>query len=122
MPTRDEHLGQARHNAEFYTTINRSRYKDWAATVLFYTGLHFIDAVLAIKNIHPGAHPTRDNAVNSVSELKPIFGHYAALKNASFNARYKPPTMFTQGQITELETKHLAAVKAEAARYVPVSW
>lgn len=120
MPTRDEHLSQASHNVDFYATINKPEYKDWAITVLFYIGLHYIDAVLALNNIHPASHPTRDSAVGASQELRRIYGHYQTLKNQSYNARYKPPTLFTSGQITELETKHLAAVKAEAGLYVPI--
>lgn len=121
MPPRDAHLTQARHNVRFYATIDKVAYKDWAATVLFYIGLHYIDAVLAEKgNIHPDIHKTRDNAVARVAELRPIYNNYSALKNASFNARYKPPIQFTDGYISQLDTMHLAAVRAEAAKYVQV--
>lgn len=120
MPARDDHLNQARHNVRFYTTIDRVTYKDWAATVLFYISLHYIDAVLALKGIHPDIHKTRDNAVARVSELRRIYGNYSALKNASFNARYKPPLQFTDQYINELEGTHLARVRTEVSRYVQV--
>ena len=120
MPARDDHLNQARHNARFYATVDKVVYKDWAATVLFYIGLHYIDAVLALKGIHPDIHKTRDNAVGRVAELRPVYGNYSALKNASFNARYKPPIRFTDNYVNELEMTHLARVRTEAARYVHV--
>lgn len=121
MPARDDHIEQARHNARFYATINKSAFKDWAVTVLFYTGLHYIDAFLAQKrNIHPSQHKARDNAVAMVAELKPIYGNYSALKNASFNARYIPPVSFTEKYVDELEKVHLAKIKAELGRYVSI--
>ncbi len=120
MPARDDHVNQARHNVRFYASIDRVAYKDWAATVLFYIGLHYIDAVLALKGIHPDLHKMRDNAMARVSELRPIYGSYSALKNASFNARYKPPIQFTDQFIGMLEGIHLVNVRNEVSRYVQV--
>ena len=121
MPSRDEHLEQARHNTKFRATIDKVAFKDWTATVIFYTAIHYIDAVLATKgNIHPSNHPTRDQAVAASTELKPIYTHYAKLKNTSYNARYKPPTLFTTGQINELETEHLAKILAAVGQYVTI--
>jgi len=121
VPSRDEHLDQARHNSTFYAAIDKSTYKDWAATILFYTGLHYLDAVLADReNKHPLNHPTRDRAVFDSAELKPVYGHYSALKNASYNARYKPRTLFTIGQINQLETTHLATIRNRVGQYVTI--
>lgn len=121
MPARDDHLNQARHNAHFYTTVDKSAFKDWAITVLFYTGLHYIDAFLAQRaNLHPPIHKARDNMVTTVAELRPIASDYFALKNGSFNARYMPPTRFTDKNVFDLESRHLARIKAEMGRYVAV--
>jgi hypothetical protein len=122
VPARDDHVNQARHNARFYAALDKSSFRDWAATVLFYTSVHYIDAFLAQKaNIHPTVHKTRDNAVALVSELKPIYIDYNVLKNASFNARYNPPsglTGFTDKYVASLENTHLAKIRNEVARYV----
>jgi len=121
MPARDDHLDQARHNEQFYAVVDKSAFKDWAITVLFYTGLHYIDAFLAQRaNLHPPVHKIRDNMVTRVAELRPIAPDYFALKNGSFNARYMPPTRFTEKNVADLETTHLARIKAEIGRYVPV--
>lgn len=121
MPARDDHLKQARHNETFYATVDKLAFKDWAITVLFYTGLHYIDAFLAQRrNIHPTIHKTRDNLVATVVELKPIFNDYSFLKNASFNARYMPPTRFTDRNVDDLENRHLAKIKTEIGRYLTV--
>ena len=121
MPGRDDHLEQARHNTRFLAAFDKSMFKDWTATVLFYICLHYIDAFLAQKrNIHPSIHKTRDNAVATVSELKPIYGNYSALKNASFNARYMPPLRFTDQYVNDLENIHLAKIRAELAPHVAI--
>ena len=121
MPARDDHLAQARHNAQFYAAVDKSAFKDWAITILFYTGLHYIDAFLAQRaNLHPPINKARDNMVTTVAELKPIAPDYFALKNGSFNARYMPPTKFTDKHVSDLETTHLARIKTEMSRYVAV--
>ena len=119
MPARDDHINQARHNVRFYTTIDKFTFKDWAATVLFYTALHYIDAFLdQIRNIHPITHKSRDKLLATVTELRPIFPAYSALKNASFNARYFPPVIFTDQYVNDLEVRHLARIKVELGRYL----
>jgi hypothetical protein len=120
VPARDDHLAQARHNSRFYSAIDRAEFRDWAVTILFYVGLHYVDALLADKGIHPSQHKLRDNAINRVAELRPVYAHYSALKNASFNARYIPPCTYNNAYVSQLETIHLAKVKAQVARYVAI--
>jgi hypothetical protein len=121
LPSREDHLKQARHNSEFYDSIDKSLFPDWAVTVLFYTALHYIDSFLAqIKpppGIHPLKHQVRDNAVALVAELKPIFANYSFLKNQSFNARYKV-LPFNAARVTECETKHLHVILAQIRRHM----
>ncbi len=121
MPARDDHIWQARHNASFYATLDKGAFKDWAATVLFYTGLHYIDAFLAERrNIHPSTHKFRDNTVAMIAELRPIYRDYSALKDASFNARYIPRTPFTDKYVYDLENTHLAKIKSQLGQHIPV--
>lgn len=121
MPARDDHISQARHNVRFYATIDKRAFKDWAVTVLFYVGVHYIEAFLAQRrNIHSAKHKERDNMVSTVSELKPIVANYFALKNGSFNARYMPPTRFTDQYVEDLENQHLAKIRSEIGRYVTI--
>ena len=85
MPRRDDHINQSRHNADFYATIDKTRFRDWAITALFYIGLHLIDAVLAEKrNVHPSKHSARSDEVANTPELRPVYSDYEFLKNASF--------------------------------------
>ena len=112
MPDKDDHLAQANHNTQFYFSFDRKHYSDWAATVLFYAGLHYIDAFLATLQIDPGSHDVRDKYVNQLRELRHISGHYFALKNSSRTARYSPLARFQAKHVTDLEQIHLEQIKS----------
>ena len=112
MPSKEQHLAQGEHNTNFYLTIDRSAYSDWAATVLFYVALQYIDAFLATKDVHPSSHDRRDNYVNTVSELRAIAFDYFRLKTASRNARYYPQTNFTTTYLDELDQVHLTKIRS----------
>ncbi len=120
MPKLEDHLSQAQHNFKFYQSIDTHIYSDWAATALFYTALHYIDAFLAVKQIHPGKHDVRDKLVNSLAELKGLYPSYSHLKNQSRNARYIPPTSLSIGDILQLENEHLSAIRDEVGKLLPL--
>lgn len=122
MPYRDDHLGQAQHNREFFDSINVALYPDWAVTALVYAGLHYIDAFLAIQNppIHPGRHDIRDNLVARLAELRPISNNYWALKNSSRTARYYPPTSFSAAHVRNLSGVHLEQIRVNLRQYIPI--
>lgn len=125
MPSRSDHLWQARHNADFYAGIDKTAFPDWGITVLFYTALHYIDTLLSEVNppggIHPDKHKVRDNAVALVAQLKPIYINYSFLKNQSFNARYKVlPVAAARVVVAECETKHLALIIAEIRKHTGI--
>jgi len=124
MPARDNHITQARHNRDFFGSFDTSRYSDWAATVLFYTALHYIDAFLATQGgpqgQHPNRHDVRDNYMTRIQELKPIASDYFRLKNFSSSARYNPPSPFTPAEIEALVNRHLAGIHAHLRQFVPI--
>jgi hypothetical protein len=122
VPARDDHIKQARHNAAFYGAFDRTAYPDWAATVLFYASLHYIDAFLANLPVpqHPGRHDVRDGFVARLAELKPIAVHYFKLKNSSRNARYYPPAPFSLTQVEQLERQHLQPIVSRLRQYIPI--
>ncbi len=105
MPQRDDHLAQAQHNQHFYNSFDTAAYSDWAATVLFYAGLHYIDAFLATRTspIHPPKHKVRDRWVSTLSELKPLVNDYFKLKSSSETARYFGPVAFPLAHLGQLE-------------------
>lgn len=118
MPSKEEHLAQAHHNEQFYGSFDRRTYKDWAVTVLFYVGLHYIDAFLATKNIHPWQHDVREGCVKKLQELRTLYHDYRFMKNHSRTARYHPPTEFSMSDITNLETVHLARIKSMVQQHL----
>ena len=121
MPSRDDHLRQAKHNLEFGESLDAVRYSDWIATALFYAALHYVDAFLATKGHHPGRHDVRDGFVAREKELRPIHHHYRALKDSSRNARYYPPISFSATHLQMLRTLHLEAIRSRLRPYIPIT-
>lgn len=91
MPDKAVHLSQARHNHEFFHTIDLDAYPDWALTVLFYAAVHYIDSKLAESAIHPDHHSSRDTHVANHPVLANAYDEYRKMKTDSFNARFYPP-------------------------------
>src|SRR5271157_3491799 len=88
MPAERDHLAQARHNESFYQTINRTTFPDWIVTTLFYCSLHYIDACLARKRVHPRLHSARENDLRNFADLDELTYHYVMLRSASRRCRY----------------------------------
>jgi hypothetical protein len=120
VPSKDEHLEQTRHNRRFFDSLDTDAYSDWAATALFYTALHYLDAFLATLGIHPLRHPDRTREVRARLELREIFDDYRFLKDYSENARYNPPTRYSQAQLQDMNVVHLARIRAAIARQIPL--
>lgn len=91
MPNRNEHLGKAKHNENFYLSfdIDKTLYKDWVVVGVFYTALHLIDAHFALSNKHPFAHGMRDDWVRNDLRLSKIWMDYRDLKEFQQKASYK---------------------------------
>jgi uncharacterized protein (UPF0332 family) len=119
MPSRDEHLRQAQHNLEFSESLDPGRYSDWIATGLFYSALHYVDAFLATKSIHPGRHDVRDDLMTKVAELKLISNAYWALKNSSRTARYYTPPRFSQTHLRRLR-ESLEEIRRSLRAHIPI--
>jgi hypothetical protein len=112
MPTREEHLRKARHNEQFYATVDAAAYSDWAITVIFYAALHYVDAFLARigGGINPGAHDVREGWVQREAQLRPIAFQYMRLKNRSRNARYAA-VHFTPEEVRRAHDDDLTHIK-----------
>lgn len=120
MPARDDHLTQAQHNREFAESLDPAKYSDWVATALFYAALHYVDAFLATRNVHPGRHDVRDHYVEKVTELRPISDDYWALKNSSRTARYYPPASFSATHLRRLRDIHLESIRTGLRPHIPL--
>lgn len=90
MPDKQRHLEQAQHNETAYHFLGSASppFIDWQVTSLFYAALHYVDAYLATKGIHPHDHMERDGWIAKLTELKPIAAEYFELKDRSMDARY----------------------------------
>lgn len=117
MPTQDEHLGKAQHNQRFYENlgIDTTDFLDWLVTGLFYCALHYIDAYLAVKPIHPHNHKERNDCLNRIQELRGIREHYRALRDDCRDARYgfHPVGMreFSVPEVQQLRDYDLATIR-----------
>ena len=72
--------------------------------MLFYSGLHWIDAYLAGKNFHPRTHEIRDDEIENNGALADIFNDYRRLKDLSRAARYEIPN-FAEDKLTVAREK-----------------
>src|SRR5438034_628663 len=83
---------QARRNFKLYRQLrDESAYLDWAVTLLFYTALHLINAVLIETGTAfdlPRDHMDRN--VTVALKLRPIYEDYRLLHRLSRTARYQP--------------------------------
>jgi hypothetical protein len=98
VPQRHEHLERA-HQTEKLADALQSTLGvciDWSITMLFYAGLHYIDAFLARKNMHPLDHSHRDEEIERNGSLSPIYPEYRRLKDLSRAARCQIPNFSEQ--------------------------
>jgi len=120
MPLLDEHLDKASHNEQFYGQfdIDTTAFLDWVVTGLFYCALHYIDAYLATKDIHPKKHAgpnSRNDSVEHMPEFHSIWPQYRALYDDSRDARYgfHPFGMrqFSAYEVVQLRDSDLATLR-----------
>lgn len=113
MPDKDAHLDQARHNRDFFETLDLNTYGDWATTVIFYEAIQYIDAHLADSYAeHPRTYGDyrwaqsgeRDGYIQNY--MRTIWPDYRELKDASRDARYEC-VIFSQDEVEE----HLALLE-----------
>ncbi len=86
MPPRDQHIQRAVDNEDFYhrrLDLREPIDRSWGVVVLFYAALHWVDAYLATKNIHPADHHVRDQYVGMEANLRRIGPSYQLLEDRS---------------------------------------
>ncbi|MGH6839710.1 MAG: hypothetical protein ACREDT_13125 [Methylocella sp.] len=97
--TISEYLQKAHHNSAFAADIrkNSGQYLDWAATCLFYSAVHYVNAYLvkfgkAIPRRHASPDPKKPGRTNIVQQdpsLSTIYSYYRHLDDESRDARYE---------------------------------
>lgn len=118
MPSRDEHLAKARHNEAFVASLVGTGYQDWRATGAFYAAVNYVDAYLAIEDVHPPDHRARDSYVGLDQHLMVLYGAYRRLKRDSEDARYRV-SAFAEGHITARTLPSLERIKGHLRTVVP---
>ena len=98
MANFQEHINQAKSNAEVLMHLNATLNKswDWQVTTCFYVAVHLINAHLAhMQNLHYRSHDRVKNAINPLKSIRigteipePIYISYIKLENLSRRSRY----------------------------------
>ena len=89
MPLQPEHIAKAERNEKFAETVCKTKYYEWAITIIFYSALHYVDAVLAASGIHPENHTDRGDAMGVNPTLLRVREEYRLLETLSRNSRYR---------------------------------
>jgi len=97
--TVSDYLQKAAHNLEFaqYVRKNKTDCLDWAATSLFYSAVHYLNAYFVnadtpIPRRHTSSdpnYPGRKNIIQQDPQLLSIYSHYRHLDDESRDARYE---------------------------------
>ena len=89
MAASQNHIALANKNQDALEFVSRGTHDEWIATIAFYKAIHLVEA--ACRNLgskHCHSHKTRLELMQVKMELKPIYGHFRVLYQASCVARY----------------------------------
>lgn len=88
MASTSSHLQQWKHNRDFLPHIPSS-YTDWIVTVVFYTALHAVDALLAADKVPRIIdHHARNAVLMNTNKYLRIWKCYSPLYSLSRTVRY----------------------------------
>ena len=93
MANEAQHIDQAVHNMDVIAyLIEKDRFRDWTATVTFYTALHIVEAVFFqntkhTRTKHGHNHEDRENILKGNRSFKKIYENYSPLQSSSIIAR-----------------------------------
>lgn len=113
------HVAKAQRNEQFFQSNNlrTSAFCEWGVVVLFYSAVHYVDAVLARETRlppnwqHPPEHWDRNTGVAQSLRLGHIYSLYKRLYDRSLDARYKLAS-FQAEVLSDLETTCFEPVKS----------
>jgi len=100
MPNKNKHLQQIQSNKDFFEKIRDdydTKFFDWKITTLFYTILHYAEALCSNRGSHSRDHREREEKLEKIlpnSELR----LYRRLKNESKASRYGVECLGKQAQ------------------------
>jgi HEPN domain-containing protein len=89
--TEQQHLAKAQKNRQLSTALETqlTDYRDWQVITVFYAAVHLVQAYLRAKtSAYPQTHQERDELINRLPDLKPLYVPYNELKRVSVKSRY----------------------------------
>ncbi len=113
MPASQAHVLQAEKNESLYLKLNSPAligFEDWQITSLFYSALHYVDAVLGKAGIHPTTHTQRAFWISHTSKLSGIERNYRLLEDYSRQARYDLQE-FNRSDAQEIKSQNFDPLK-----------
>ena len=126
------HILKAERNEEFYrkydmSSMDAATFNEWAVVVLFYTSLHYIDAILSQDDSlpddlrDPADHRTRNRALSRCSRLSVIIKTiYLNMYQRSRDARYRI-ICFPNDFICKFETYSFKPLREHIRRQLGLS-
>ncbi len=98
MNTMQEHIDKAVHNREFLSTLDASRFPDWAIVALFYRALHVTSAVVHARgDDHGTSHPSRQRAVER---------HFGSDNALAYEQLYSRSRLVRYDQLSATESEY----------------
>lgn len=122
------HISKAKRNERFYRKhdLDKSTFNEWAVVTLFYSSLHYIDAVLSLditlsdKLRDPNKHTLRKQAISQCKSLLPIAREYFELSDRSWEARYNQ-TFFREGILNDIKAKLYEPIQNHVRKHLGIS-
>jgi hypothetical protein len=122
------HISKAKRNERFYRKydLDNSTFNEWAVVTLFYSSLHYVDAVLSQDSSLPSYlrdprdHENRRDAVLKCTALLPIVNKYLQLSERSRQARYNR-TFFEEGALNNIKTNLFQPIQNHVRKHLGIS-
>jgi len=122
------HISKAKRNERFYNKINFSDsfFNEWGIVTLFYSSVHYVDAVLSQDSSLPDNlrdpmdHHNRNSAISKCTALLPIASKYLQLSEYSRDARYNQ-TFFEEGILNNIKTNLFDPIQIHIRNYLGIS-
>ena len=120
----NEHLQKAHDNEKFLHehSLIQTAFLDWAVTVISYTALHYVDALLANNfAFHPKDHRERSDRLYKTPALRTnLVYDFEDLKNDGIEARYTS-RVFTSNEVENDILPLLEKIKGYVGQYVQIN-
>jgi hypothetical protein len=122
------HISKAKRNERFYRKydLDNSTFNEWSVVALFYSSLHYIDAVLSQDNNlsdelrDPSNHLIRKKAISQCKDLLPIATQYLDLADRSRQARYYQ-TCFKEGILNDTKKNLFEPIQNHIRTHLGIS-